>query len=319
MDSESSLVPQDPSLYVPLLVADLLPCYVVLAALTWILHDYVVTLEDEIEHIWPQRRNFGKLLFLWMRYYSIALLLFDTIQIHVFAGVGFNTSIDLCVAMDTAIRILGAISLWSVEIVMQLRIYALYGRSKRIAAFNLALFLGSIAGFMWILIFTHARRAAVIASDLDLSLPGCPVVHAGIEWAQWVPATAFEGILFAFAVFKAGESTFGALRRDTKLPLHSLLLRDNMAWFIGITCVLLFNNLMVVAVSHIPWFSYGPFHAAVGILTTRMLLNLRKATTLDRELEDIGNGTTSEAQFAFADPEENLTRSDAPLTPRLRD
>lgn len=42
--------------------------------------------------------------------------------------------------------------------------------------------------------------------------------------------------------------------------------------------MLIFNNLMVVGVTRIPWFSYGPFHAAIGISTTRMLINVRKAT-----------------------------------------
>jgi len=35
-----------------------------------------------------------------------------------------------CVAMDTIIRVVGAISLWSIEVVMQLRVYALYECSK---------------------------------------------------------------------------------------------------------------------------------------------------------------------------------------------
>ncbi|KAJ7922273.1 hypothetical protein B0H13DRAFT_124792 [Mycena leptocephala] len=233
------------------------------------------TLEDEIRYIWPQRRNFSKFMFFWIRYYSIALLLFDVIQIHVFARPGI-TSNNLCVAMDTIIRVVGAVSLWSVEIVMQLRVYALYDCSKRIAALNILLFVGSIAGFMWILIYNHSRRATVIANVIHLPLPGCPSVHSGIEWAQWVP-----GILFAFALFKTCQSTLKSLRQDTKLPLHSLLLRDNMAYFFGIACILVFNNLMVVSLTHIPWFSYGPFHAAVGIMTTRMLINLRKATSTD--------------------------------------
>jgi hypothetical protein len=33
--------------------------------------------------------------------------------------------------------------------------------------------------------------------------------------------------------------------------------------------------------SHIPWFSYSPFHAAIGILTAHMLLNVRKATIIE--------------------------------------
>ncbi|KAJ6560095.1 hypothetical protein B0H19DRAFT_1146477 [Mycena capillaripes] len=287
---------QDTSDFIPLVIANLIPLHVVLAGLTWILHDYVVTLEDEIRYIWPQRRSFSKFMFFWIRYYSIALLLFDVIQIHVFARPGI-TSKNLCVAMDTIIRVVGAVSLWSVEIVMQLRVYALYDCSKRIAAVNLVFFLASIAGFMWILIFNHSRRSTVIASVIDLPLPGCPSVHSGIEWAQWIPPSIFEGMLFALALFKTCESTWRSLRKDTKMPLHSLLLRDSVSYFFGIACLLLFNNLMVVNVTHIPWFSYGPFHAAVGIMTTRMLINLRKFTSVD--MQDLGStfGADQEGQM----------------------
>ncbi|KAJ6616748.1 hypothetical protein B0H10DRAFT_2389513 [Mycena sp. CBHHK59/15] len=271
---------QDTGDFIPLVIGNLIPLHVVLAGLTWILHDYFVTLEDEIKYIWPQRLNFSKFMFFWIRYYSIALLLFDVIQIHVFARPGI-TSNNLCVAMDTIIRVVGAVSLCSVEIIMQLRVYALYSCSKRIAAINLILFAGSIIGFMWILIFNHSRRAAVIANVIHLGLPGCPSVHSGIEWLQWVPATIFEGILFGFALFKTFESTIISLRKDSKVSIYSLLLRDNIAYFFGIAGLLIFNNLMVVNVTHIPWFSYGPFHAAVGIMTSRMLINLRKATAQD--------------------------------------
>lgn len=120
--------------------------------------------------------------------------------------------------MDAMIRVVGAISLWTVEIIMQLRIYALYGCSKRVsvficatplvartirhsartltpiryfivqvAIFNAFLFLMSIGGFMWILVHNALGRAAVIKSAKELPIPGCPVVHTGIEWAQWVP------------------------------------------------------------------------------------------------------------------------------------
>ncbi|KAG7443214.1 uncharacterized protein BT62DRAFT_972533 [Guyanagaster necrorhizus] len=276
---------------------NLIPLHAVLVGLTWIVHDYFVTLEDEIRYIWPQNRNIGKIMFLWVRYYSIALLLFDTVQIHVFSIPGI-TSDNLCVAMDSIIRVVGAISLWSVEIIMQLRVYALFKCSKKVAVINAVLFAGSIAGFSWILIHNAVRRRAVIAYAIHLPLPGCPVIHTGIEWAQWVPATAYEGVLFGFALFKTLESTAGRIQKGRRVSLYSLLLRDNILYFFAISCILVFNNLMVVGVTKIPWFSYGPFHAAVGVLTTRMLLNLQKAASPDiiaSTFERSGSGNTEKS------------------------
>ncbi|THH26326.1 hypothetical protein EUX98_g7860 [Antrodiella citrinella] len=181
--------------------------------------------------------------------------------------------------MDSTIRVVGALSLWAVEIVMQLRIYALYRCSKKVAFFNGFLFLVSIAGFLYILIFNAERRASVIREAKTLPIPGCPSIHTGIEFAQWIPATAFEGVLFGFALAKSIRSLSRSWRESGVkfVTLYPLIVQDNLIYFFGVSCILLFNNLMVVNVTHIPWFSYGPFHAAVGIMTVRLLLHLQKA------------------------------------------
>ncbi|KAJ7086242.1 hypothetical protein C8R44DRAFT_991656 [Mycena epipterygia] len=270
--------------YINLVHGNFIPLHVVLASLTWIIYDYVVTVEDEIQFIWSQRMSFAKIMFFWIRYYSIALLAFDAIQIHVFSIPGI-TSEHL------------------VEIIMQLRVYALFGCSKRIAIINAFLFAGSIIGFVWILVHNHSKRTEIIAKVIHLPLPGCSTVHSGLEWCQFVPATIYEGILFGFALFKTCESIVDGCLRNYRMPIYSILLRDNVIYFLGVACLLVFNNLMVVNLTHIPWFSYGPFHAAVGILTTRMLLNLRKATALD--VISVGHRTS----FRFGSASEPLSRS----------
>lgn len=121
----------------------------------------------------------------------------------------------------------------------------------------------------------------MIADTVRLPLPGCPSLHSGLEWLQWIPATAFEGLLFGFALFKTLRSTASRALNGVRISLSSLVLRDNLVYFFLIGVLLVCNNLMVVGVTHIPWFSYSPFHAAMGILTTRMLLNIRKALAAD--------------------------------------
>jgi len=112
-----------------------------------------------------------------------------------------------CVIIAPITRILGAIVLWSIEIIMQIRVYALFNRSKtvlpfttpnisprsnffQVAAVNGILFLASIGIYMWILVFNSMRRGAMIASAKRLPLPGCPVINGGTEWALWIPRMA---------------------------------------------------------------------------------------------------------------------------------
>ncbi|KAF7296226.1 UBA-e1-C domain-containing protein [Mycena chlorophos] len=337
--SSSSTVSQ--SEYNALVLASLIPLHAVLVGLTWILHDYVVTLEDEIRYIWPQKFNFSKFMFIWIRYYRLVL--------HSCSSMLFRFTSLLAPTLLRQIFVLRWIlsSVWLVQGPFGvLKLSCNFGSMQsmdvpngqalltypwspllilfKVAAFNFILFCGSIAGFLWILIFNHSRRAAVIASVIHLDLPGCPSVHSGIEWAQWVPATIFEGILFAFALAKTLESSISSLRRKKRLSLFELLLRDNILYFFGITAILVFNNvnlvlhtnlaltktslkLMVVTVTHIPWFSYGPFHAAVGVMTTRMLISLRKAT-IEKSVVDMASAESETVEMMNTGAQKSIPR-----------
>ncbi|KAF8690211.1 hypothetical protein AX14_003069, partial [Amanita brunnescens Koide BX004] len=125
------------------------------------------------------------------------------------------------------------------------------------------------------------QRQKLIATAIHLPLPGCPDINGGIQWTEWMPATIYEAILFGFAVFKY------AVERSSKkvvgIELVNTLINDNIWYFFGVTCILVFNNLMVARQTHIPWFSFGPFYASLGIMTSRMVLHLLKNLARDNE------------------------------------
>jgi hypothetical protein len=264
----------DSSEFVALYKRNLIPLYVVLCSLVWVLHDYFITLEDEITYIWTQRPSFGRFMFFWIRYYTIILLIFDAVQVHSFTLPWVRTR-ELCLAADPTIRIVGAISLWSVEIIMQLRIYALFNRSKK-----------------------------VIAPYIELPLIGCPAVNDPGQRAIWVPATMYEFLLFGFALYKAATSSTALIKLNHRLSLTAVLLRQNMLYFLVIGCILVFNNLMNVGATPVPWFGFGPFHASIGIATSRMLIHLRKFSSENLE----GDPVCASREICFIGP--------APITAR---
>ncbi|KAF9534643.1 hypothetical protein CPB83DRAFT_780309 [Crepidotus variabilis] len=270
MQSES-----DQEIFERLFKRSKIPLYTCLPALTWVLYDYLLTLSEEAKYIWPQKRNFGTLTFFWIRYYTILLVVFDVAQIHSFAIPGVPT-VDVCVAMDPTIRVVGALSLWAVEIVMQTRIYCLYGGSKKIAFYNGALFLASIVAWVYIMYNTAQHRKVTISSATKYHLPGCPTINGGIRWAVWVPATIFEANLFFLALYRAFLSISARTKINKRNSLIRVLLQHHLAYFLGITGVLIMSNVMAVGTPFIPWFGYAPFHAAVGIMTSRMHIHLIK-------------------------------------------
>lgn len=228
-----------------------------------------------------------------IRYYSIALLIFDVTQIHLFARPGFtndnlcvlrlsllialnqNSTSDTCscVAMTPVTRIVGAISLWSVEIIMQLRIYALYGCSRKARPFsvNSSLLvldlltvharsppsmplrfsdpsLGSCTS-SYITPFTNALLSRMRSSTRSLVVPsfnpssngfnGFLVrqlslqIHECCIHTSGAPATIYEGLLFFWAVYKAVESAVQLKQKNGRRSMFSLILVDNLVYFFG--------------------------------------------------------------------------------------
>ncbi|PFH51072.1 hypothetical protein AMATHDRAFT_143407 [Amanita thiersii Skay4041] len=261
---------------------NLIPLRVVLGALTWVLHDYCMYyISQPTKHSFkPQRWNVGKVLYFWIRYYTIVLLILDATRIHVFSHGGV-VSETLCVVIAPFQRFVGAISLWTVEIIIQLRIYALFRCSRGVAVFNGLAFIASIAAFFWILIHNTLQRRELIRGAMHFPLPGCPTINTGLQAVQWLPATLYEVLLFWYALFKTIRGSPRVAAYGQRKPLSKVLLKDNMLYFFGVTCVLCFNNVMVAGKTRIPWFGFGPFHAALGIMTSRMMIRVLKTMAGD--------------------------------------
>jgi len=258
----------------------------------------LITLDEELKLVWPQRLNRGKVLFLFVRYYTIAVILLNTIQIHLFTHKGYATDTS-CVAFYVVTRVAGGIAVWAIEIIIQLRIYALFGCSRKIAIFNAVLFFTSMLSCLGIITYDGVLRKQLIADAVHLPLIGCPVINGGVQWAEWVPTTIYETILFSFALFKYLQRP-GKLAIGEDISMYNTLINDNMLYFLSVTFVLIFNNLMVAGKTHIPWFSFGPFYAFLGIMTSRMVLNLHRSQVTDDNLDVIVydlNWTKSRTRF----------------------
>ncbi|KAF8956178.1 hypothetical protein BDZ97DRAFT_203423 [Flammula alnicola] len=159
----------------------------------------------------------------------ILLVVFNTLQIHTFAIPGVVTR-SLCVAVDPMTQVAGAISLWSVKIVLQMRIYVLYKRSRKIATFNGILFAVSLALFLWIMVKNTIRWNLMIVQLVHLPLMGCPVINGGSQRAQWIPDLHY--------IYKAVVSTAAQTKLNRRPSLTASLLHENILYFFVIACLL---------------------------------------------------------------------------------
>jgi len=93
----------------------------------------------------------------------------------------------------------------------------------------------------------------------------------------------FEFVLFGFAVFKTAVSTAARIKLNQRTSLTGILLHENILYFLIVACLLILNNLMALGATRIPWFGFGPFHAALGITTNRMMIHLREFASKNLE------------------------------------
>ncbi len=170
--------------------------------------------------------------------------------------------------MDSIIRVVGAISLWSVEIIMQLRVYALFKCSKRVYYFLPALSdsiveppcprlpcltvyslrVPSLAFYgSWLIMpldeepslptrfvyLCRGVRTFTLGSNGPNGYLVSSLAVAAELLAQSTQATAYEGVLFGFALFKTLESTADWIQKGRRVSLYSLLLRDNILYFLA--------------------------------------------------------------------------------------
>ncbi|KIM42604.1 hypothetical protein M413DRAFT_26634 [Hebeloma cylindrosporum] len=216
-----------------------IPRYVTLAALTWVIQDYFITVEDEATgyiFLVTETKLRCIHLLLWMRYYTVLLLLLDTLGFFVYPGP----------KTVTANAVLSAISLWSVEVIMQFRIYLLFDRSKRVAFVNGALFAISIAIFIWMKIDNalyalghRPKRGACSTGDTRWAQwpPGTYILPTILVLAMILvnnihnPATLFELVLFGMAMYKAVVSYAEKVKLNGRQPLSAILLHGNIMYF----------------------------------------------------------------------------------------
>ncbi|KAL1659025.1 hypothetical protein GGF50DRAFT_92231 [Schizophyllum commune] len=307
MNASSAYSEEEIAAYARLYEGNLIPMYATVVGLAWVYYDWALTIDDEVRYVWPQKMNVGKAIYLWIRYYTLALLAYDVFQIQWLARIHpAMTNPMLCIIMDPVDRLSGAVLLWSVEIIMQLRIYAIYERSAKVAYINILLFLISIAGFFYVLVTNVLLREDAIRHVLDLPLMGCPAIQTATEWAQWLPATIFEGILFGFVLYRSFRINFRNLRAGRGVSLYEVIIKDQIRYWVGVSTLLVLCNLMVVGTTKIPWFGFGPFHAGLGVSTTRMLLNIREAAERTDYSIYLGTSPPARARRDRSDDSETL-------------
>ncbi|KLO20768.1 hypothetical protein SCHPADRAFT_21269 [Schizopora paradoxa] len=250
--------------------------YAQLASLAIVFYDYILTFDDEINLVWRQSWSIGKALFFLNRYSGIFALAFNSsistihCPIICFHWVRYQVGSSI-------------IAFWLVDLILALRVWALWARSKWLLLFLCLLFAATLG--------TSATLAAEVFRFITVMhrpgpfAPGCfPMGFPKYTYAIAIPEISNSGVLLLLTLYRT-VSTVRKGRRNA--PLYFLVIKDGVLYYLCIMFILLMNAFA--------FSSFAITAAASGLAVaipctfgSRILLNLRKQL---RQTDQMGAGT----------------------------
>ncbi|KDQ53609.1 hypothetical protein JAAARDRAFT_430099 [Jaapia argillacea MUCL 33604] len=241
------------------------------------IYDHFITLDQEIELIWRKRWSLAKVLYIWNRYVGDALMV-ASVAVFLDSGISLHVSkvwspIQAWISLTIGVALQG---------IMQLRIYALYNRSRPVTITMVSAYIIQLIALIGFMI---AANGKIVVQNQPI-----PGVHMCIMtnvpsyyFAFWLCTTAFDALLFGLAAYE-GFKDFSAKRRAGTLgkgkwlrnTLMGVLLRDTFTYYLIVLALYIANAMVWMRE---PASLYIPQSLLMGIsinLGCKLVLNLRE-------------------------------------------
>ncbi|KAJ7050358.1 hypothetical protein C8F01DRAFT_1264234 [Mycena amicta] len=261
-----------------------------LASSAIIIFDHAITLDEEVELIWKSSWSMGKVLFIINRYYTLISVcvnnyalfspsLSDSVSIHQVLALPSppDSQSYSCLAFFRWQGWTGLIAFMIAEVILQMRLYALYYLNKKVLALMLSLF-----------VLCSATSAAIMGTVLNgISSTAHPIPDVTFcrpnnvphyFFAFWLPVLLFESLLCVLALYR-GFQTFRASVSLYQSGRHlvAILIRDSVLYFLVMFATYL-TNLLVWLIAR-PSLLEVPVAFSVALsccLGNRIVLNVRE-------------------------------------------
>lgn len=249
------------------------------AAATWLIHDFLVLFNQELEYIWKRPWSRSSFLYLALRYLGGGWGIF-------FSATFFwdKPSLSFC-------KIITPMEVWPIlcivitaQVLLQMRVYALYERSKKILAFLIVCFLAELG----VMIRMYVNFSSTVVATNE-ALPGVYFCATPTTPEQWLPTSvyptlAFEAILVCLSVWAGYQRSKGhfsvAGLRWSRARLIDILVGGNVLYFL---CFALMwaVALIILYVVGLEWGqAVNAFGGATSVIAgCRLTLHLREAAS----------------------------------------
>lgn len=199
------------------------------------LYDYVLTLEEEVDCIWSRRMSVASAIYLITRYIGTALILFST-AIYIVDKSSTSSGQFFPAFLPVLESWFSCVLIWLVQIILQMRLYALYHGSKKILLAGLLGFVAEIVVTIICMVqITNFEVSKVI--NVTNHIMAYPTVATNI-YINYAAVAAYECLLFALAVYAAirrykEEHAPLPVNLNKMKDLRTILIGGNVVYFLG--------------------------------------------------------------------------------------
>ncbi|KAI6030663.1 hypothetical protein F5J12DRAFT_302759 [Pisolithus orientalis] len=253
-----------------------------------LMYNYVLSLDDEIEYIWKKRISSVSVIYLMLRYFGITYMLYSSVAL-----VTNTISID-----KAPTRSYPALSLWfnclvsaANQIVLQLRLYALYSGSRRVLFLMVP---GFVVETIVMIVCITLVTMSIDNAQLDLSVTVSASSNIALKiYIHQVAMMGYECLLFSAALsaalrrYREGldplSSNWNQLTR-----LTDILIEGNVISFL-ISSVYSVINVVLLLTLKVEWV-FGTLNIGFSLGVTigcHLILQIRRAaspTSLDYDI-----------------------------------
>lgn len=245
-----------------------LTAYVAVAALTLVGFDWLISLEREVEMVWKRPKSLAKCLYLWNRYFALAMTCFCT---SVYLR---PTPSDLSCFISQQVQGTGAtIIVGTVDVILLLRIWILCQRSRWMLYTLLAMIIAEVTTMLSITTCTVNSLTEYVHVGF---IRGC---YSSNELPKYfaifpVPSLVVSSSMF-YVTLRTCHRRITASRPYNTQEIAVRFLRDGVLWFLAV---------VLVNPPQIALWAWGrpsliqvlmmPSFAAYSIVGARVLLNM---------------------------------------------
>ncbi|KAF8884841.1 hypothetical protein BD779DRAFT_1535906 [Infundibulicybe gibba] len=245
--------------------------YLVAAAATLIVYDYILTIQQEVTLVWQNPWNQTSFLYIWNRYYSLT-----TLAINLNYGFRIIDSDQTCYKYEMFQGFSGSVLVVTVDIILAFRVWILYEKSRKLLWLFVVVILVELIATTILAIKSISMMTTYVHLGPYFRLVGCWPTAGKVPHLfsfYYAPTIIVSFVMLLMTVYRCifWNNQIG-------VPIFNLFLRDGVFWFLAILLVLPpeiaftahpLNSRALSAVMIMPTF------AVYSLIGSRVLLNIK--------------------------------------------